>query len=286
MATSWFERAVAAGDGTASVKAIEQLANVRVRAAWDSVSQALSAKDDLTHSTKSKGRRGSPRTDQSADGARRFRSTVDTARKQIESALELLAQLAAIQSTEERESLRASAYKRLALIEAADGNADAERDAIQKMYEHYRKAEELAREAGSPQFFYPAMNRMAAELVMHAGERDWRGFEDRELARVREGLAQRMRDDPDFWSVVAMTELRLYAALAGQDLASQLAAIEVEFADLNARVGTAWLWRSVYDQAQFVLRHYAVSAPSVERQAVKTLLSYLGRLGRAEVRSF
>jgi hypothetical protein len=286
MATSWFERAVAAGDGTASVKAIEQLANVRVRAAWDSVSQALSAKDELTHSAKSKRRRGSPRTDRSADAANGLRSTVDTARKQIESALELLAQLATIQSTEERESLRASAYKRLALIEAADGNAEAERDAIQKMYEHYRKAEELAREAGSPQFFYPAMNRMAAELVMHAGERDWRGFEDRELARVREGLAQRMRDDPDFWSVVGLTELRLYAALAGQDLASQLAAIEAEFADLNARVGTAWLWRSVYDQAQFVLRHYAVSAPSVERQAVKTLLSYLGRLGRAEVRSF
>jgi hypothetical protein len=281
MAMSWLDRAVAAGDASASVKAIEQLANVRVRAAWDSVSKASSASAERAHSRQRTRQRKSRK---SADEAGGLSSKIDAARKQIASALELLAQLAAVQPTEERESLRASAYKRLALIEGAAGDADAERDAIRSMYKHYRRAEELATQARSPQFFYPAMNRMAAELVMHAGERDWRGFELHELARVQQSLEQRVRVDPDFWSVVGLTELRVYAAIARRDLAGQLTAIEAEYADLNARVGTAWLWRSVYDQAQFALRKYAVSGSAAERQAVNTLLAYLARLasvGRA-----
>lgn len=281
MAMVWLERGVAAGDGTASVKAIEQLANVRVRAAWDGVSRVLSANDELRDARKSTPRRNGRKTGKAADAANGLRSVIDAARKQIESALELLTQLTAIQPTEERESLRASAYKRLALIEAAAGDAGAERGAIQSMYERYRKAEELARQARSPHFFYPAMNRMAAELVMHAGERDWQGFDPIELARIQQGLEQRVRDDPDFWSVVGLTELTVYAAMAHHDLAGQLTAIEGEYADLNGRVSTPWLWRSVYDQAQFVLGKYAASGSAAERQAVNTLLAYLARLGSA-----
>jgi CHAT domain-containing protein len=281
MALSWLERAVAANDGTASIKAIEQLANVRVRSAWDSVSTALSADEERRDSGKSTRRRNGRKTGKSADAANGAGAAIDAARKQIESALRLLAQLVAVEATEERESLRASAYKRLALIEAAAGEADVERDAIQSMYEHYRKAEELARDARSPQFFYPAMNRMAAELAMHAGECAWRGFDPVELARVREALEQRVRDDPDFWSIVGLTELRVYAAMAHHDIAGQLPAIEAEYADLNGRVSTPWLWRSVYDQAHFVLGRYAVSGSAVERQAAKTLLGYLRRLARA-----
>jgi hypothetical protein len=44
-AIQWYERAVAASDGTASMKAAEQLANVRVRWAWEAADRAQKQRD-------------------------------------------------------------------------------------------------------------------------------------------------------------------------------------------------------------------------------------------------
>ena len=87
-AIDWYERAREAQDGTASFAAIEQLANAKIRLAWERVKN--------------------PR--------RRQRST--RRETDIKDAMKLLDTLLALAPTVERESLYGSGYKRLAMLEA------------------------------------------------------------------------------------------------------------------------------------------------------------------------
>ena len=116
-AIEWYERAQIAPDGTASLAAIEQLANLKVRRACEEVT--------------------------SSGSNRRVR--FDNARREIAQAMGLLDNLLSVGATVERESLYGSAYKRLALIEAAAGRDAAELGAIAKMKDHYEAAERIAR---------------------------------------------------------------------------------------------------------------------------------------------
>ena len=75
------------------------------------------------------------------------------------------------------------------------------------MAQHYQRAEALARQAGHPEWYYPALNRMAADLVAHAGTAGWPGFDGADTALLRQCLETKRRDDPDFWSVVGLPEL-------------------------------------------------------------------------------
>jgi hypothetical protein len=131
-AVKWYEKAVAAPDSTASIGATEQLANLRVREAWSSVEAAS----------------------KSGKGKRRV---VESARKAVEQNVKLLEDLVALQPSLERQSLLGSAYKRLAMIEAAGGGD--EEGAIRKMKEHYGRAEKLGREGGQPNVFLPRNER-------------------------------------------------------------------------------------------------------------------------------
>ena len=105
--------------------------------------------------------------------ARRARTPSRTA---IEKAIALLEQLVAIEPSMERESLCGSAYKRLALLEGAAKRSREEGKAITSMLESYARAEALGRK-DHLDFFYPAMNRMAAELALHAGPRALKTFQ-------------------------------------------------------------------------------------------------------------
>src|SRR4030095_15814067 len=94
--------------------------------------------------------------------------------------------------------------------------------AIDNMKKRYQQAEALARASGSDALFYPALNRMAAELIADGGKSSWSGFDADSLAQVEAQLAHKTRDDPDFWSVVGLTELRLYRAVAERRLAGEM----------------------------------------------------------------
>jgi hypothetical protein len=173
----------------------------------------------------------------------------------------------------ERESLCGSAYKRLAMIQAARGVSD--RTALSGMKRHYAEAEKLGQRARLPDVFYPALNRIAAELTLGASRRG-DGLAAAEVDLIRQSIAARLRDDPDFWSAAGATELHVYEALARGRLAAERAAIEREFEDLHSRVGAKWMWASVRDQAQFVLRRYVKrSKAPAERKAVEALLKQL-----------
>ena len=89
--------------------------------------------------------------------------------------------------------------------------------------------------------------------------------------------------DPDFWSVVGQTELRLYKTLAGDgQLATARDSIELGFQDLHKRVSAAWMWASVYDNARFVLHKYAARGEGKEGKAAAALLERLATFARPE----
>jgi len=251
-AIAWYTRAVAANDGSASLKASEQLANLRARRAWSRLNKA-----------QGKGVAAAELVKLQALG-----------RADIAEALAMLTALVALAPTLERESLLGSAYKRLALIEAHAKQVDAEAQAIAQMATHYRQAEQLAERLGHPDYFYPALNLLAAELIGQAHAKQRQGL-DPELTRcVRESLQAKRRDDPDFWSVAGLPELGVYEALANRQLAAHLPNILRAFEDLHERAGTPWLWASVADQLGFVLRHFS-GGGSADAKAAQALLTCL-----------
>ena len=195
-------------------------------------------------------------------------------RTAIKKAIALLEQLVAIEPSMERESLCGSAYKRLALLEGAAKRSREEGKAIASMLESYARAEALGRR-DHLDFFYPAMNRMAAELALHAGPRALKTFQSEAIDEVRQAVATKAQDDPEFWSVAGVTELRVYEALAARTLAEQRASIEKEYADLYGRLSAASKWQSIYDTARFVLPKYAKRAPAREAKAANALLKSL-----------
>jgi pimeloyl-ACP methyl ester carboxylesterase len=116
-ALEWYDKAVAANDGGASLRAAEQRVNHRVRLAWSEVSRALDPKS------------------RDRDPAA-FEAVVRSSRDTIQEAVGLLKNLVALQPTMERESLLGSAYKRLAMIAAAAGGRGSEKreqEALEEM---------------------------------------------------------------------------------------------------------------------------------------------------------
>jgi len=282
-AIKWYTQALGANDGTASLKVVEQLGDLRARHAWDTADNAI--REPARHA-----RMGArSRTAKSARGGQRGKAgnaafvtttetldgTLEHARGEIAAALHILEQATALQPTMERESLCGSAWKRLALVEAAARNSRDEAKAIEMMKIHYGRAEQLARAGNSDSLFYPALNRMAAELAADAGKPRWRNFDPVAVADVRASLAAKARDDPDFWSVVGLTELRIYLAIADHKLASELDTVLREFDDLYTRVSAPSEWSSVLDQLRFVLPKYAARATTAEKKAVERLTTHL-----------
>jgi hypothetical protein len=282
-AIAWYKAAIASNDGSASFKAIEELANLEVRRAEEAVNRARRSLDELAARVPPARGNGRPARATAPSTRRRSAAAAKTAlahaaadaRNTIHNAIARLSDFSELQPTMERESLLGSAYKRLALIEAAAGTSRDETRAVEQMHAHYQKAELLGSQAGLAGFFYPALNRMCAEVVVTSGKHRRIMFDKAAVAAVRDDLARRTRDDPDFWSVVGEIELRVYEALGDGCLAGVRAQIEQSYDDLFARVSAPRKWRSVYDTARFVLPKYAKRAPAREKAAAEALLTRL-----------
>ncbi len=258
-AIDWYTSAVATNDSSASIKAMQELGNLRARVALEGVEamrRAATASGD--------------------DSA--LPAAIDTARDEIHKVIAMLEQLVKLQPTIERESLCGSAWKRLAMLEAIAADASAELSAIEQMRRRYDRAESLARTAQHPELFYPALNRMAAELIVEASHIGWTGFDPAHVADVRASLERKIRDDPDFWSVVGVTELAVYEAVSGRTLASSLEIVLADYERLHQRVSAPWMWASVYDQSRWVLGKYVVRAHDAEDAAAAALLARLSNM--------
>jgi hypothetical protein len=283
-AIAWYERAVTSADGTAPMRAAEQLANVRIRLGSQTVERAQKERDQAAArlKTAARGRRAADR--KARAGARRavaaaeraLRKSLVSARAEIKSGIAMLEKLGELHPTMERESLRGSAYKRLALIAAAAGQAAEERRAMEATKRYYARAVAIGRESQARNVFYPGLNYLAAELALNAGRRGWKGIDKAIVEATKQSLDAKSESDPDFWSVVGQTELQLYTVLAeGRKLATARESLERTYADLHQRVAAPWLWGSAYDTAGFVLRRYAARAPGAEGKAVGALLEKL-----------
>jgi tetratricopeptide (TPR) repeat protein len=279
-AIGWYARALAANDGSATQRASEQWANLTARQAQTMVREAAKARDAAQRRSVRGARRAeaSPKERAAARQAEAaVRDAALAARAPLREALATIERLIALQPTMERESLAGSACKRLAMVEREAGRGAEAAAAVQQMQRHYARAEALGRSSESSDRYYPALNRMAAELVAEAARPGWRGFDAADVSAVRQRLVERSRDDPDFFSVAGLTELRVYEALAVKRLAPALAALEVEYGELHRRVSGTHYWRSVHDTARFVLEPYGERAGAAEKRASAALLALLDR---------
>ena len=290
-AIRWYERAVSAGDGSAPMKAAEQLANVRIRLGSETVERAQKQRDAAAARLKqiSRGRRAADRKERTdakraVDASERaLRKSLVSARAEIKAGIAMLEKLGELHATLERESLRGSAYKRLALIAAVAGQPAEERRAMEAARRHYARAAAIGRESQASNVFYPGLNYLAAELALNAGRRGWKGVDNAIVEATKKSLENKADADPDFWSVVGQAELQLYTALAdGRKLAAARESLERKYSDLHERVAASWLWASVYDTAGFVLRRYAARATPAEAKAAAALLERLAGFARGE----
>jgi hypothetical protein len=237
-AIEWYERARAAQDGAASLIAIEQLANAKSRQALNNIKN------------------------NAAPSATAF----SEARAAIKDAMALLDTLLTLARTYERESLYGSGFKRLAMLEALAGDHSAEMQAINRMWQHYSAAETIARDTKTRPFFYPAMNRIAAQLVLA------RPLKTNDITEVRQSMSSVA---PDFWSVVGQTELDLFESVAAGSLAPDVDRLIEDFRKHYARVSNPTMWGSVLDNTEFVLARYVGSAGQNEKTAADRLLAEL-----------
>ena len=233
-ALAWYERAHGAADGSASMRASEQLGNLRAR-----VGEA------------------------SGDAAT------------IDQAIGLLLQLIALRDTAERRSLLGSAYKRQAMLRSREPANGDERESLLAALGAYERAEALCREAGASELHYPSLNIAAVQLRLAMKDGKSAQVADR-IEQVRAALQAQATTAPDFWSVCGLVELSLLEALAQGRLAAAHAGIRNGFADLAQRVPAPHLWKSVHDQARFLLQ--PLDKGTAQDKAAQAILKQLARL--------
>jgi hypothetical protein len=260
-ALPYLEGAVRAVDGSATIHATEQLCNVRARLAWDRVLSAYLVQ-------KSASSADGPAAQAMLDDA------VSNGLASLDKAIALIEQINAYESTMERESIRASAVKRKAMIYGVAGNVEGERKCIEDMQTFYRRALEVGRRTSKDDRFYPGLNLLAGTLV--ARPKLPFTFDPELFDEVKTALATRAKNDPDFWSVSGQRELELYSAVSQCELAKKQATIAAGYANLYSRVSAPRNWDSIFDTAHFVLTRYAARNPgSKECAAVDALLAQL-----------
>jgi hypothetical protein len=284
------------------MKAAEQLSNVRARLGWENVEKALLHRDamrrqlealpaatanparrrDKTKSAR-RGRGGPGQWRQQAHAA--ARRALDDAETRLRAAtregwrltresLSLLDRLRAIDTSLERESLVGSVFKRQALMASAEGRqADVARH-LREMERAYRRAQEVGERHGATDLYYPAVNRLMADVALNAGRRGWRGLNPELVEMVQTGLKAKLAD-ADFWIVVGDIELRQYQAMAGRQFASQGALLGRNYTDLHLRAASSRMWASVYDTARLALRNYLDGGSGAEKKTAAALLDLL-----------
>jgi hypothetical protein len=117
------------------------------------------------------------------------------------------------------------------------------------------------------------LNGVAADFL---SGRAGKALEAQRVAEIRQSLQLAMRDDPEFWAAAGEIELTMYEALASAGgLQGSLGQIQARYRDLHARVKAKSMWRSVYDQASFVLSRGVDPSATAEKRAAEELLKLL-----------
>lgn len=269
-ALAWYQRAVAAEDGSASLRAAEQWAVLLVQQVGEQIDTAEQA--------------ARPWSTAQAHAAQ---TALDQARGLLQGVLRLAPNAA-------RHSLLGGLCKRQLMLHRlrAPAAAAGQAQTLSDMVHHYRQAHDLARtglhadgaSSGAWQaLVQPGLNLVAAHLAGRApGARVAlpRGL----LASVRAALLRQSQVAPDFWCVAGLEELALYQALAAGDARRRLGQVAQGLAVLQARMPSLGHWATLCDQMRFVL-HPLLQAPTQagpEGPAAQALMAQLrGYAGRA-----
>jgi len=250
-AVDFYQQAITANDGTASMYAVEQLVGTQVRLALQRVRTAFAS--------------GAPAALQEA---------VDAARKLLGATSASLAQLVAMFPTVDRLSLCGAVSKRLAMVERHAGCRDAEVAAIAQAMRHYQAAEAAGIARDSSDVYYVRINRYASELVLHLAAAQAGDYEA-DWTKIVDALPESAIAEPDFWSRAARSEVWIFQCVAERSLSLNGVLIAVDLTQLQRRLPAAAYWMSVYDHCDFVLSEYARHAEPPEADAARSLLASL-----------
>jgi CHAT domain-containing protein len=290
-AIRWYEAAIEVADGQISFRSLEQLGNFRIRQAMQDVRKAVSALDGIVSSKPEAGTRGSRRAGgrssrarQIADAKKAKRAAIVSARATIKAEIDRFEQLSAFEETVERANMLGSAMKRLSELEKIEGRAKAAKSAVEEMAGHYRRAFDLARERKADDLFYPAINLVAAELVLtgRSGKRRGRELAASLFEDARRSVEAKNQHSPNFWTLIAEPELRLYEALVRGTIVKQAPAIVRAFRDVHRRSQSSAEWASVVDTLRFVLDPYLERATQKTGQAARKVLAEMMNLAKSE----
>jgi len=276
-AIAWYKRAVTATDGSASMRAAEQLGNAQSRFAWEMVEKAMRHRDEMRQQVASAGSTDSARKARAAaraalqDAARRLTDAIGAARPLLTSSLELLRPLAARNPTVERQSLVGSALKRRALVEMAAGQPVGAKRDLTESRAVYVAAVQTGRTEKGAELHYPASNVLALDLVLGANKQKV-ALDKAFVEVVMTHLKERAGENADFWSEASRIELEQYEAISRRGLARQLRRLNSQYEHLHDRATSARMWASVYDNGCLVLGGYARQASKREQSAADALL--------------
>jgi hypothetical protein len=294
-AVKWYDAAVNAPDATASMRAPEQLNNLRSRLGWELVERAIHHRRQMaTQRAAAAGAGGTPETRAAAQAAlvdadERLADAIKAGRALIDQALPRLQELVKFRPTMERHSLVGSTLKRRAMLNLAANQRQATLRDLRQMRAAYddalRVGQSERREQGDHRIalFYPAANSLAADIVLKAGNRSV-ALDRTLVSHIERYLESRSKSEVDFWSVATEIELKQYRAIGSRTLAARLGSLKRLYQDLYARGTSARMWSSVYDSGYLVLNGYATAQGKIpklksrrERAAAEELLTLLRR---------
>ena len=225
-AVEHYEAAVSSADASYKVRAVEQLANLRVRSAVAAFRQPPTEGRDPAQ-------------------------TIGTIQASL-TAIQALSQAAG--ETLERLSLQGSCWKRLAQVQESSSAAD---EALKKMADCYDRAAAI----GGPERDYP--NIMACNARICLAVRSGTNC-DREIGETLQRLGDtKPSDDADFWKLIKWADVRMNLAILGAPAPSvQLGEIEKAYKRAWRHVGSPVKLMSVVEQFQFYEDIFAGGAES------------------------
>ncbi|MET0508517.1 MAG: CHAT domain-containing protein [Burkholderiaceae bacterium] len=215
---------------------------------------------------------------------------VDTGQQQLVERIAQLEGLDAISGTAERAELLGTAYRHRARIEASrgEGRLSEQLEALSKAEHFFAKAvaRSIAEENPSAQL-WPAMAQLAIALRARllARSDDSTAIEFSRWQRAESLLAERNAQAPDFDTKVGATVLALMQAVDGGQVAASASNLGEAFRSHHERLPDPVRWGRVLDEAEFFLRPWCdlPSQLAREKRAASELLRRLrGYAGRPD----
>ena len=201
-----------------SVKAIEQLCNLQARHAVDLHNQNESQQAE---------------------------ELIDKAIKRLESIHD------ALEPSVERLALLGSTYKRQAMTLSSGFITP-----LSRMYDNYRKADELALEKQGEVYCYTRLNRLTAQLLlnMHSKSKKYSGLDefDTQLLEAESATESFVLHRENFWDAIALTDCKLLRALYENNLHRDAESILEHYQEQKKRMGSPRQFRSVLENLLFL----------------------------------